>query len=247
VINCFALFRIIMKEAVRRRYITINPCDGIKLPRVEHIERRFLNVDEVETLANAMSDRYRPMVHIGCYLGLRWGEIAGLQLRHVNILKQQLTVAGSLERVGHLSRFAEPKSKAARRLLPLPSFLAESLEDHLASLGGDYLFTSREGGLLNYQNWLRRAWHPAVRAAGLWPFTPHEMRHTAAALMIDQGANMLSLQRRMGHTDIHTTLALYGHLFPETDDLLTQRLDDLRGAYVAQRASNVPQIVDIPG
>jgi integrase len=53
------------------------------------------------------------------------------------------------------------------------------------------------------------------------------MRHTAAALMIAEGANPVSVQRRLGHRDITTTLQLYGHVFPEQDDLLTARLGDL--------------------
>ncbi len=46
--------------------------------------------------------------------------------------------------------------------------------------------------------------------------------------MIDEGANPLTVQRRLGHKDIRTTLQLYGHLFPEQDDILTGRLDELR-------------------
>jgi integrase len=55
--------------------------------------------------------------------------------------------------------------------------------------------------------------------------TPHALRHTAAAIMIDQGADPLQVQRRLGHKDISTTLRIYGHLFPERDEELTQRLD----------------------
>ena len=55
--------------------------------------------------------------------------------------------------------------------------------------------------------------------------TPHALRHTAAAIMIDQGADPLQVQRRLGHKDISTTLRIYGHLFPERDEELTRRLD----------------------
>ena len=82
-------------------------------------------------------------------------------------------------------------------------------------------------GFLRYHGWRRRFWNPAVDKSGVGPFTPHELRHTAAALMIDQGANPVTVQRRLGHKDIRTTLQLYGHLFPEQDDLLSARLDAL--------------------
>lgn len=90
------------------------------------------------------------------------------------------------------------------------------------------MFPAPKGGHLLYQSWRRRFWNPAAARAGFEGFTPHELRHTTAALMIDQGANPLTVQRRLGHKDIRTTLQLYGHLFPEQDDMLTGRLDELR-------------------
>ncbi|MBA2425660.1 MAG: tyrosine-type recombinase/integrase [Actinobacteria bacterium] len=62
--------------------------------------------------------------------------------------------------------------------------------------------------------------------AGLTPLTPHALRHTAAAILIDQGTDPLQVQRRLGHKDISTTLRIYGHLFPDRDLDLTRRLDD---------------------
>jgi integrase len=80
------------------------------------------------------------------------------------------------------------------------------------------------------QSWRRRFWNPAVEASGLVSVTPHSLRHSAAALMIDQGANPVAVQRRLGHRDIRTTLQLYGHRFPEQDDVLTARLEALRAS-----------------
>ena len=66
---------------------------------------------------------------------------------------------------------------------------------------------------------------PCGEESRLGNVTPHALRHTAAAIMIDQGADPLQVQRRLGHKDISTTLRIYGHLFPERDQELTQRLD----------------------
>ena len=68
-------------------------------------------------------------------------------------------------------------------------------------------------------------WIPAVEAAGLAPLTFHELRHTAAALMINDGADPLQVKRRMGHEDIRTTFDTYGHLFPDREDALVTALD----------------------
>ncbi|MDQ5815766.1 MAG: site-specific integrase [Actinomycetota bacterium] len=170
------------------------------------------------------------LVYVGCYLGLRWGELAGLKRNHLNMLRRQIKVVGSLERGenGHYRYVEETKTASGRRTVPMPVFLAELLAEHLARAPeSEYVFPSPNGGHLDYGNFLKRYWHPAVEHAGLAPLTPHEMRHTAAALMIAEGANQVAVQRRLGHGDITTTLQLYGHVFPEQDDLLTARLGDL--------------------
>jgi integrase len=89
-----------------------------------------------------------------------------------------------------------------------------------------------------------------VQRARLGPLTSHEMRHTAAALMIDQGANPVTVQRRLGHKDVTTTLQLYGHRFPEQDDLLTARLDALHRDSLHRDSSRVQivssDVVELP-
>jgi hypothetical protein len=59
----------------------------------------------------------------------------------------------------------------------------------------------------------------------LEPLTLHELRHTCAALLIKQGANVLTIQKRLGHKDVRTTLGTYGHLFPEQDEAVVNALD----------------------
>lgn len=102
------------------------------------------------------------------------------------------------------------------------------LAEHLLATRSPFVFPAPLGGHLYYQSWRRRFWNPAVEVSGLGPLTPHVLRHTGAALMIDQGANPVTVQRRLGHQDIRTTLQIYGHRFPEQDDALTARLEALR-------------------
>jgi integrase len=70
-----------------------------------------------------------------------------------------------------------------------------------------------------------KVWLPAVRAAGLAPLRPHDLRHTAVALWIAAGANPKEVNMRAGHTSVAFTLDRYGHLFPGHDDELRDRLD----------------------
>jgi integrase len=228
--ECYRILGGIMREAVEDRLIPESPCRRVALPRVENFERRFLTAEQVETLADATDSRYRALVYVGAYLGLRWGELAGLKRVHLDMLRRQVRVVGSLERVGNGFRYVEEtKTVSGRRMVPVPAFLVDELAHHLADAPESaFVFPAPKGGHLFYQSWRHRFWNPAATRAGFEGFTPHELRHTTAALMIDQGANPLTVQRRLGHKDIRTTLQLYGHLFPEQDDMLTGRLDELR-------------------
>jgi hypothetical protein len=74
-------------------------------------------------------------------------------------------------------------------------------------------------------------------------FTFHELRHTAAAFMIDEGGDPLQVMRRMGHSDIRTTYSLYGHLFPDREDELVSKLDRryLRALEVFEKRAEQPE------
>ena len=176
-----------------------------------------------------MDARFSALVYVGGYCGLRWGELAGLKRAHVDMLRGRINVVGALERVGNGWRYVEEtKTTSGRRMVPLPRFLVHRLAFHLTTApDSEWTFPAPRGGHLRYHAWRRRFWQPAVALAQVGPLGVHELRHTAAALMIDQGANPVIVQRRLGHKDVRTTLQLYGHRFPEQDDVLTARLDEL--------------------
>lgn len=240
--KCHRLLASILTEAVEQNLIPESPCRRVKLPRIENQEKRFLTSAEVEQLADVMHPDYRAAVHVGAYLGLRWSEAFGLKRQHLHLLKRQVSVVGSLERVrGGLRYVEEVKSSSGRRTIPIPKFLVDVLAQHLsAAPPSDFVFPSSSGGYMDYWNFKNRYWNRAVERAGLDGLTFHELRHTAAALMVDLGANPVTVQRRLGHKDITTTLQIYGHLFPERDDELTGRLDDLRSAAHALRTTSEP-------
>ncbi|MEA2485525.1 MAG: hypothetical protein QOD46_636 [Actinomycetota bacterium] len=102
------------------------------------------------------------------------------------------------------------------------------------------MFPSESGAALRYDNFRRRAWKTAVEVAGLEHVTFHEFRHTATALMIDQGADPLQVQKRLGHANVATTLGKYGHVFPNREDDLNERFENL-----FQGARGAPEVAPI--
>ena len=207
--------------------IACTPCRGIKLPRqTTSIEPCFLSPAEVRRLAEAIEDRYRVLVYTAAYTGMRWGELAGLGVQRLDLLRGTIEVTEALTEVnGHVRN--GPTKTGKSRTLSIPRFLVNLLAEHLATFpsAGGYVFSSAEGTPLR-RNFYRRHYKPAVKRAGL-PDTLrfHDLRHTCAALLIAQGAHPKEIQERLGHSTIQLTFDRYGHLLPSLDERLRDGLD----------------------
>ena len=108
--------------------------------------------------------------------------------------------------------------------------MAELLAQHLEryQLGGAsdaLVFTAERGGRLHAANWHKRAWVTARANAGFPSLRFHDLRHSAVPLWVAMGANLLQVSRWLGHSTVQITADVYGHLFPETNDLVIGRLD----------------------
>ena len=243
--ECYSLLGSILGEAVEEGYLSQSPCRRIGLPHSEKSEKRFLSAEQIETLVEAFPEENRALIYTAAYLGLRWGEAAGLKRQPLNLLRQEIRIVGTIERAAGVYRYVEDtKSVASRRTIKLPPFLVEILAAHLETATvAEFVFPAAEGGFLRYDNFRRRVWQPAVERAGLGHLTFHELRHTAAALLIDQGADPLLIQRRLGHKDIRTTYRHYGHLFPNREESLNEALEKLHREAAA--ASPRPEVIEV--
>jgi site-specific recombinase XerD len=114
----------------------------------------------------------------------------------------------------------------------LPGWLCEELGVYLAGRTlsrDDVLFTMPQGGVLRESKFLEQIFRPAALAAGLpKDLRMHDMRHTAASLMIREGASIKAIQKMLGHKSGMVTLDRYGHLYPDELEDLADRLDRAR-------------------
>ena len=169
----YGALRACFNYAVESELLSRTPCRGIRLPAVEPTVSRIPAVPEVVALVEAMRPQFAAMVWLGVVLGLRWGEVAGLRVKRVDLLRRTVTIAEQVSRdVGGIGMIGPPKSAAGRRTISIPIELAETLSAHLVSVGltgadpDALLFSNAEGLPLDYSNWRRRVWLPAVEAAG---------------------------------------------------------------------------------
>lgn len=220
----------IMASAVDAGLIASSPCVRVPLPKIERQEMRFLTPAEVALLGETIDSRYRAAVLVGAYAGLRAGELFGLRGAGVDLLRRRLEIAEIVVEVRGCLTFGPPKTRAGRRSVPIPAFVAESLNQHLVEHGvrsEDHVFSAPRGGPVRLAQWRRRFWLPALQEAELTPLRVHDLRHTAVAFWIAAGANPTEIAARAGHASVVTVLDRYGHLLPGSDDRVTDALDAL--------------------
>ena len=234
---CFRLLKLPLEAAVRDGKLRANPVSAVKLPTVQRRRKGdgdVLTAVELQEVANRVPDRYRALVLVAGWLGLRWGEALGIRRRDVNLLRRQLTVGEwvVIEIARHTEPKEGPKSESSRRTVPLPRPIADALGEHLATIcpdagPDDFIFRTSSGTAPMRSNFARKVLRPALTAAGCADrgITFHKLRHTAASLMLDAGLDVQDVQERLGHADPAVTMGVYAHLFKARRDAGTDALE----------------------
>lgn len=217
----------VFNMAVDGSMVTRNPVGAVKTPPVITPPRRYLTAEQVGKLADAMESPYDLLVLVLAYTGIRFGEAAALRGSHCDIEGSRLQISESLAEVAGQLHFGSTKTHR-QRVVALPGSIRDKLQHHFgdaAIASDDLVFTSPKGRALRYSNFRRRQWTSAIEKAGLAGLEIHELRHTAASLMINHGGDPKLIQTQLGHSSISVTYDIYGHLFPDRLDELAARLD----------------------
>jgi integrase len=212
-----------LTAAVRDGRLVRNVAEGVPLPRVVGKPKRFLTHDQVQALAEACAP-YGTLIKVLAYAGLRWGELAALTTRRVDLKRRRIEVVEAITEV-HGRVIVGTTKTHQRRSVPIPRFLVDELALELAAKApGDLVFTP-EGGVLRNTNFRPRFFDPAAEKTGLPGLTPHELRHTAASLAVAAGANVKAVQQMLGHASAAMTLDVYAGLFADDLDRVADQLD----------------------
>lgn len=234
----------IMDGAVAAQLIQRTPCTRKGAGTERHDEMQVATPEQIAAVAAVVGARWEALILTAAYSGLRWGELAALRRRDVDLARGTISVTRKLAEVnGHLS-FSAPKSAAGRRNVGVPSFVVRSLEAHLdehARAGADGLiFTTVDGEPLRRSHFRRGVWEPATREVGMKGFRFHDLRHTAATLAAASGASLRSLMARIGHASSAAALR-YQHVVEGQDEAIVNFLETLdRGAATTSSAAAVP-------
>lgn len=188
----------LLSQAAQHRMIPTDPTTTVRVPPVPKHVDRFLTRDEFWRLHESMpEERDRAILTLMTFAGLRWGEVAGLHAHRVDLERRQLQVVEVLRRDGTVKPM--PKSSAGQRYVPMTDEVCAAV---MPFMGEGLLFPG-----LDYTNWRRRVWVPAVQRAGLHaPLpTPHDARHSFGSWLAQAGVPAVEIQALMGHSSLRAT------------------------------------------
>ena len=232
-------------QAVRWNLIVRNPCDGVTPPRPERPELRVLSQTEARILLDATRDhRMHALYALAVTTGMRQGELLGLRWDDLDLDGGRLAVRRALQRRGSAGFvFTEPKTSRSRRTVMLGHLAIAALRDHRKRQLEERLFagatwrdqglvfTNRTGGPLD-PSWQTATFKAALGKAGLPAVRFHDLRHTAATLLLSRGVHPKVVSEMLGHSGIALTLDTYSHLVPVMHAEAAAAMDDMLAAKV---------------
>jgi integrase len=228
-----AVLRSCLKAAQIDGHIDTLPLLGVKMPRSHSRQPAVMTLPEAFAMIGAAPPDWQCAIATALFTGLRLGELLALTREDVDLPGRRLNVRATLTEVNARTprlRREEPKSRAGYRQVPIVEALAVRLQAHLNTLGPTdegAVFASPVGTWMSKSNFYRDAWKPTRTAAGREDLTFHDLRHTAASLLLaHSGAELAELKFVLGHSQIAHTVDLYGHLVPG-------RLEGLRATFDA--------------
>ncbi len=229
----YTLLRQALQQAVRWNLVPRNACEGVARPRVPRTRIRVLDVDEVRLLLEAArGDRLEALYVLAVTTGLRQGELLALRWCDIDLAARTLTVQRNLVQLNGRLEITEPKTAASRRRVDLPCVAVAALEAHrrrrpAAPHPTAFVFADAKGGPIRKQNLVRRSFRPLLGRAGLPRIRFHDLRHTAATLLLAEGVHPKIVAERLGHSSVTITLDIYSHVLKGMQREAADRLDGL--------------------
>jgi integrase len=232
-----AVLRSALQAAVREELVRRNVAMLVQVTTPKYGIDRGLTVDQARALLDAAAGhRLYALVVLALYLGLRRGELLGLQWSDIDPARGTLTVRRTLQRTDGALRMVTPKSDTSERTLPLLGLVADALDAHRRVQEAErraagarwaetgHVFITRIGTAIEPGN-LRRFWRPLATAAGLDGTVFHGLRHTCVTLLLDLGAAPHTVRDIAGHSAIEVTMTIYAHTSMEEKKRALGRLD----------------------
>ena len=226
-----------LKQATQWGLVARNVATLVTPPRIRRQEMQALSPEQVRLLLEtARGNRLEALYVLAVTTGMRHGELLALRWSDVDLDKGLLRIRATLQRSGENFILSEPKTGRSRRQVELTEVAVAALNRHRSAQAeerlqavawedNDIVFANQVGRPLDQGHLLRRSFYPLLAEAGLSRCRFHDLRHTAATLMLAEGIHPKIVSEMLGHSNIAITLDLYSHVTPTMQKQATAAMD----------------------
>lgn len=220
----------ILNYAVKFYNLPSNPMHKTGSIGKKHAETmNFWTLDEFQEFIPFVSDKpqSKMMFSLMFWSGMRVGELLALTENDFDRDNLTVSVNKSYTRLRKKDIISKPKTPKSKRLIALPEFLFDYLEEYLDCL---YDYSSEDRLFEHTFYFLRHEMNRGTKHSGIKKIRLHDLRHSHASMLIELGVSPILVQERLGHEEIETTLQTYSHLYPNKQQDVAKQLDKLNSS-----------------
>lgn len=231
-----------LEKAVKWQIIFSNPAARVESPKAERKEARYLDEKQAADLIQCLQDeplKYRTMITLLLYSGMRRGELCGLEWPDVDFANGLIDINKTSIYVAGKGRIDDTtKTFASKRVIKLPSHVMALLAEHRKEqmterlnagdkwVDGSKLFTQWDGRPI-YPGTVTQWFIDFIKRHDLPEISLHSLRHTCATLLIFNGTDLRTVSKRLGHANMTTTANVYTHAIQTADERASEVLSDI--------------------
>jgi integrase len=233
--------RVALKDAMLMGLIQRNVAELVRAPRRSAREMKTLSEEQATLFLKATEhDRFAALFVLALTTGMREGELLGLRWQDINFERATVQVQLNVQEKDGRFALAELKTAYSRRNIGLSRIAIAALRQHKAQqdsqrsrLGQawvgqlDLVCPNSVGGLMIPDNMVKRSFKPLLANAGLPEIRFHDLRPTAATLLLSRGVHPKVVSEMLGHADISITLRIYAHVTPHMQQAAVVVMDAL--------------------
>ncbi|MBR5313102.1 MAG: site-specific integrase [Clostridia bacterium] len=242
------LIHVILKQAVMEDLIPFNPADRVIPPKAEKKDANYFQPEEVELIRDALEEepiKWRTLTHLFLITGARRGEILGIKWEDCDFDGNRIHICRNVQYSPDKGIYiTTPKTKTSDRWVSMPAETMKLLRRYRAWQGSErlrlgeyfesqgFVFTQDNGSPMHpdsVTDWMKKF----SKRRGLPHINPHAFRHTMASILYFNGADSVSISKRLGHAQVSTTANIYAHVIVKADE---KNADILGDAFFSKKA-----------
>ncbi len=217
----------ILNHAVRFYDLKSNPCRRAgSMGKANADEMQFWTKDEFDLFIDKVMEKHQSYIAFMTlyWTGMRIGELMALTTTDVDVVNNTISVTKSYQRFDKRDVITEPKTPKSRRVISIPAFLSADYKDYLPRLyelsEGDRIFRFTK-------HFLHHEMKRGVKLSGVKKIRLHDLRHSHCSHLIELGFPPVAIAERLGHEKVETTLNTYSHLYPNKQNEIATKLDQI--------------------